>query len=81
MAKEEQEKEIQKHEKNGLELLGFFHTHPGKAFIYPSEKDRYYMNYWQYPYIWMIAGVKEFSELRIYSLYRGEIVEIPFQVF
>ena len=73
-------KEIQNHEKDGAKLLGFFHTHPKKASIYPSEKDRYYMNYWPYPYIWMIAGVKEFPELRVFSLFEGEILEIPFRV-
>jgi proteasome lid subunit RPN8/RPN11 len=73
-------KEIQNHEKLGAKLLGFFHTHPEKASIYPSKKDRYYMTYWPYPYIWMIAGVKEFPELRIFSLFKGEVVEIPFRV-
>ncbi|MFX0084805.1 MAG: Mov34/MPN/PAD-1 family protein [Candidatus Hodarchaeota archaeon] len=73
-------KEIEIHEKKGARLLGFFHTHPEKASIYPSEKDRYYMNFWPYPYIWMIAGVEEFPELRIFSLFKGKIVEIPFRI-
>ncbi len=73
-------KKIQIHEKKGAKLLGFFHTHPEKASVYPSEKDLYYMNFWPYPYIWMIGGIKEFPELRIFSLFQGKIVQIPFRI-
>ncbi len=73
-------KEIQIHEQNGLILLGFFHTHPKNATSYPSKKDRYYMRFWPYPYIWMIASAAKTSVLRIFSLYRDKIIEIPYSL-
>lgn len=73
-------KEIQIHEQNGLILLGFFHTHPKNATSYPSKKDRYYMRYWPYPYIWMIASAAKTPLLRIFSFYRDKIIEIPYSV-
>jgi len=71
-------KEIQIHEQNGLILLGFFHTHPKNATSYPSKKDCYYMRYWPYPYIWMIASAAKTPLLRIFSLYRDKIIEIQY---
>lgn len=73
-------KQITYHEKKGRILLGFFHTHPHSSKIYPSEKDRFFMKYWPYPYLWMIGGRKKSPILRIFSLYEGEIVEISYKL-
>lgn len=71
---------IQFHEDQDLLLLGFFHTHLGNVSIYPSEKDRFYMRYWPYPYIWMIASTAPSSFLRIFSLYNNKIIEIQYSL-
>ena len=70
--------EIQFHEDQDLLLLGFFHTHIGNASIYPSKKDRFYMRYWPYPYIWMIASTAKTPLLKIFSHYNDKIIEIPY---
>ena len=73
-------KEITYHEKEGRLLLGFFHTHPHYSKIYPSEKDRFFMKYWPYPYLWMIGGRKKSPILRAFSLYDDEIIEISYRI-
>ena len=73
-------KEITNHEKEERILLGFFHTHPHSSRIYPSEKDRFFMKYWPYPYLWMIGGRKKSPILRIFSLYENKIIEISYRL-
>ncbi|MFW9906540.1 MAG: Mov34/MPN/PAD-1 family protein [Candidatus Thorarchaeota archaeon] len=74
-------KEIQNYEKKKELLVGIFHSHPEGAKLYPSQKDLHYMHYWPYPYIWLIGGYegeKLDSQLLIFSLLEGEIIEIPY---
>ncbi|MFX1504481.1 MAG: Mov34/MPN/PAD-1 family protein [Promethearchaeota archaeon] len=74
-------KEIQNHEKKKAILVGIFHSHPEGVKLYPSQKDLHYMQYWPYPYLWLIGGTeggKLSSQLRIFSLLAGEIIEIPY---
>jgi proteasome lid subunit RPN8/RPN11 len=74
-------KEIQSHEKKKEILVGIFHSHPEGVKLYPSQKDLHYMHYWPYPYIWLIGGYggdKLDSQLLIFSLFEGEIIEIPY---
>lgn len=73
-------KEITDNEKEGRIFLGFFHTHPHSSKIFPSEKDRFFMKYWPYPYLWMIGGRKKSPILRIFSLYDDEIIEISYRL-
>jgi proteasome lid subunit RPN8/RPN11 len=47
---------INKAEKEGLELVGFFHSHPEDT--NPSEIDERYMAYW-IGYVWVIIPVRD----------------------
>ncbi len=47
---------INKAEREGLELVGFFHSHPSDTT--PSHRDERYMAYW-IGYAWLIISVKE----------------------
>ena len=74
-------KEIQYYEEMKESLVGIFHSHPQGVKLYPSQKDLYYMQYWPYPYLWLIGGCegeKLDSQLLIFSLLEGEIIEIPY---
>lgn len=52
-------KNIEKYKTLNLELLGFFHSHPKSYKAYPSERDKQFMNYWPFPYIWLIGTSSE----------------------
>jgi proteasome lid subunit RPN8/RPN11 len=74
-------REIQYHEEKQEILVGIFHSHPEGVKLYPSQKDLRYMRYWPYPYLWLIGGREgeNFdSQLMVFSLLEGEIVEIPY---
>lgn len=73
--------EIRYHQKKKEILVGIFHSHPEGVKLYPSQKDLHYMQYWPYPYLWLIGGNKGGecnSQLLIFSLLLGEIIEIPY---
>ena len=48
-------KHIESNRIQNLQLLGFFHSHPNSLEAYPSERDKEFMNYWPFPYIWLIG--------------------------
>ncbi len=62
-------------DKNGVELVGIFHSHPGKP--YPSSVDVKYMRLNEV--IWIIAGYGA-SEFRAYMLSGERILEVDIVV-
>ncbi|MFX0171014.1 MAG: Mov34/MPN/PAD-1 family protein [Candidatus Hodarchaeota archaeon] len=77
---EEMFKEIQKHEKEGKSLIGFFHSHPHDSRLYPSQKDLHFMRNWPYPYLWLIGSSNSKPNLMIYALVAEKIQRIPFSI-
>lgn len=80
---EELFREIQRHEEKSEMLVGIFHSHPEGEKLYPSQKDLYFMQYWPYPYLWLIGGCRgegTNSQLAIFSLLNKKIIEIPYLI-
>ncbi|MHA2174501.1 MAG: M67 family metallopeptidase [Candidatus Hodarchaeales archaeon] len=46
---------IREFQTRGLDLVGFFHSHPKNSIAYPSNRDKQFMIYWPFPYIWLIG--------------------------
>ncbi|MHA1972161.1 MAG: Mov34/MPN/PAD-1 family protein [Candidatus Hodarchaeales archaeon] len=76
---EEMIREINNYEKKEKLLLGFFHTHPLGENVSPSNKDRYYMKLWPYPYIWIIGASKNSPRFKIFSLIDSKVKEITYE--
>ncbi len=76
-------REIQRHEEKKEILVGIFHSHPEGAKLYPSQRDLYFMQYWPYPYLWIIGGSGEegtHSQFAIFSLLDKKIITIPYLI-
>ena len=68
---------INKAEREGLELVGFYHSHPEDT--PPSEIDERYMAYWV-GYIWIIVPVKG-GKIAAYLSTRRGATEISIDVY
>jgi len=63
-------------EKNGGELIGFFHSHPAPA--YPSLTDAQYMRLWP-ENIWLIISSVSY-DIAAYNAVDGELRRIDIEV-
>jgi len=59
-------------EKDGFDLIGFFHSHPAPA--KPSSIDLEYMELWS-DTIWLILSLID-DRLAAYQIDKGEVIEI-----
>ncbi len=59
-------------------LLGFFHSHPAKAHLFPSKKDKSFMKLWPFPYIWFIGAYP--NKLIAFTLLEDQIEQIPYKI-
>ena len=59
-------------EKEGLEIIGIFHSHPAPP--YPSSSDREGMKLW--PVIWLIAQNKPKKALKLFAFKLGKSEEV-----
>ncbi len=67
---------INKAEREGLELVGFFHSHPLDTT--PSHSDERYMAYW-IGYVWLIIPVKD-GKISAYLSTRDGAIEVSIDV-
>jgi proteasome lid subunit RPN8/RPN11 len=65
-------KTIIKSEKDGLEFIGLFHSHPGPSI--PSLVDKKYMRLWG-DAIWLIKSITE-EELSAYHLIKNKVKKV-----
>ncbi len=63
-------------EREGLEFIGFFHSHPAPAT--PSRIDMRFMRLWG-DAVWLILSLTD-SELKAYQLKDGEIRKVAMNV-
>lgn len=68
--------ELKKAEKEGLELIGFFHSHPAKA--YPSAVDLENMKLWTNT-LWLIFSLTE-DEIAAYMLQYNVLEKIELKI-
>jgi proteasome lid subunit RPN8/RPN11 len=66
-------KELNDAEKEGLEFIGLFHSHP--ALTHPSSIDQKYMKLWGKA-IWLILSMKK-NVIRAFQMIDGNVREIP----
>ncbi|MFW9856609.1 MAG: Mov34/MPN/PAD-1 family protein [Candidatus Thorarchaeota archaeon] len=71
---------IMKYEKEGRELVGIFHSHPKNARLAPSLQDIHFMEYWPYPYTWLIGGDGSDPKLKAFALRKGKVIELPIRI-
>jgi proteasome lid subunit RPN8/RPN11 len=67
---------INKTEKEGLELVGFFHSHPNN--IQPSSIDEIYMKFW--PGVAWVIWLAKKEKIGAYLYTDSKILEIPIVV-
>jgi proteasome lid subunit RPN8/RPN11 len=67
---------INKAEKEGLELVGFFHSHPEDTT--PSEIDERYMAYW-IGYVWIIIPVRD-GKIAAYFSTRDGVIDASIDI-
>jgi proteasome lid subunit RPN8/RPN11 len=60
----------------GLEVLGFYHSHPHSAPV-PSETDRAEVSYPDHLYL-IVSLVRDPPEIRLFRFIAGNFREIPF---
>jgi proteasome lid subunit RPN8/RPN11 len=72
---------ILKYEKEGKELVGIFHSHPGHAQVAPSLQDIRFMRYWPFPYVWLIGRAGSDPEVKAFALKDGKAIELVIKLF
>ena len=70
-------KQINYYQQKGKSFLGIFHTHPLGHSLLPSKKDRYYMQYWPSPFVWLIGA---FSQVLAFEFSFNKVYQIPYTV-
>ena len=68
--------ELKKAETEGLDLVGFFHSHPARA--YPSTVDLENMKFWTKP-VWLIFSLTE-NEIAAYMLRNNLLEKIELKI-
>ena len=68
---------IEFYQRKGKNYLGLFHSHPLGHSPLPSKKDRQFMKYWTFPFIWLI-GVS--PQLLAFSFSHNQVYQIPYRI-
>jgi len=71
-------KQINSYKPKGKSFLGIFHSHPLGRSLLPSKKDRYYMQNWPSPFVWLIGA---FPQILAFEFSLNKVYQIPYTLF
>jgi proteasome lid subunit RPN8/RPN11 len=69
-------RELSEAEKEGMQFIGFFHSHPTTP--QPSVTDLRYMQLWPGE-IWLVISSTDYT-MKAYRTVDGEVVEVPVEI-